>query len=166
MKDYKPKNINLKIINNSKNYSTDRLEKKRLKNPELNINYKYLKPLNEKVPNDWLTIEGSFVMFAVVNLPLMGIDFIISPESKLNDGSMMLTFVQEGAPRLKILEFFNDAAKGKFLENKYIEFVKVKAFRLEPLDEQSCGNIMVDGERVHYGIIQAEVLPQFANVLR
>lgn len=165
VKDYKPKDSSLKILTNANNYACPVLEKKRLKNQELNVEYKYLKPFGEKVPNDWLTIEDSFVMFAAVNLPLMGSDFIISPETKINDGSMMLTFVRDGAPRMRILEFFDDAAKGKFLENKLIEFVKVKAFRLEPLDEHGCGNIMIDGEKVHYGAIQGEVLPQFARVL-
>lgn len=166
MKNYTPKDSNLKVLRNTGNYSSEELEEKRLVNPELNIEYRFLKPLDEKVPNDWLTIEDSFVMFAAVNLPLMGIDFIISPETKLNDGSIMLTFVRDGAPKLRILELFNDAAKGKFLENKYIEFVKVKAFRLEPLDGHECGNIMIDGERVPYGPIQGEVLPQFARALQ
>ncbi|CAF0716578.1 unnamed protein product [Brachionus calyciflorus] len=163
--NYCPKDPNVNILKNTNNYSDKFLERQRLKNTELNFEYKYLKPLEEKVPNDWLTIEDDFVLFCAVNLPLMGTDLIISPDTKLDDGCMMLTYVRAGVPRLRVLQLFDDAAKGKFLENPYIEFVKVKAFRLEPLDDHKQGNIMIDGEKVHYGSLQAEVLPQFVRAL-
>lgn len=133
----------------------------------MGLKYKYLKPLNEPVPNDWLTIEDEFVLFLVVNLPLMGIDFFVSPETKFDDGSMMMTFVRKGIPRLQVLKLLNDAGNGTYLQNPYLEFVKIKAFRLEPLPDDNFGNgtYMIDGEKVHYGAIQGEVLPGLARVI-
>lgn len=156
--EYKPKNPSIKIL---KNTNSER-QNSRLENPQLNLKYSYLTPLDEPVPNDWLSIEDKFVLFLILNTPLMGTDFFVSPDTKFDDGSMILVFVREGIPRIQILKLLNDASNGVFLDNPYLEYVKVKAFRLEPQDD---GNLMVDGERVGYGPIQGEVLPSFARVL-
>ncbi len=119
--------------------------------------------LDKPVANDWLTIEDDFVSFLLVNLPLIGQDYIASPESKLDDGLLYLTFIRKGISKLDLIKVIGDSGSGNFLKNPHLEWVKVKAFRLEPLDAH--GTIMIDGEKVSYGKIQGEILPSFARTL-
>ena len=53
------------------------------------------------------------------------------------------------------------------LDNPLVEYVKIKAFRLEPLqlvnEQTNTGVLMVDGEQVPYGNIQGEIQPGMAN---
>jgi sphingosine kinase len=163
MKDFKPKDSAITVLKNHKNYSKNqRCEK--LFNKHLNYEYKYLTSLDKPVPNDWLTIEDNFIIFLIIKLPLIGMDFVISPETKFNDECMVLAFNKEGTPRLELIDIVNDSGSGKFLLKPSMNFVKCKAFRLEP-DESRKGNLMVDGERVDYGPIQGEILPKLASVL-
>ena len=163
-KNYKPKDPTIKILKNTTNYSTKTTTTKNTSNQ-----FKYLTPFDQPVPNDWLTIEDNFVLFLVINLPLMGQDLFVSPASKFDDETLLLTFVRKGATRKQLLDLFNNAGDGKFLENSFLEFVKVKAFRLEPMHEAgfdaSQAALMVDGERVPYEKIQGEVVPKLGRIL-
>lgn len=95
----------------------------------------------------------------------MGMDFLISPDKTFNDGHVLLCFVREGITKYEMFKFLVQCSQGTILKNPFIEYLKVKAFRLEPLDsdEVKYGSLMVDGEAVSYGKIQGEVLPQFAR---
>lgn len=124
---------------------------------------KYLKPFNEVLPQDWFTIEENFIFVLIVNLPLIAKDFNASPNSKFDDGQLLLIFIREGISKLELLKLFDDTETGVYLNNPKVEYIPVKAFRIEPLTSQGC--FMVDGERVPYGPIQGEVLPSLANVI-
>ena len=99
----------------------------------------------------------------------MGQDLFVSPDSRFDDETLLLIFVRHGATRKQLLDLFNNAGDGKFLENSFLEFVKVKAFRLEPIHEPnfdaSHAALMVDGERVPYEKIQGEVVPKLGRIL-
>ena len=158
-KNYQPKDKSIKIIKNTSNYKNGQEETSHL-------NFKYLKSLDKPVPNDWLTICDQFVLFLVFKLPYMGQDFFVSPHSKFDDGELVLAFIKSGVPRLEVLNLFNTASKGDFLENPYINYIKIKAFRLEPLGEINEDlAMMIDGEKVCYGPIQGEVRPGLGKVL-
>ena len=164
MKDFKSKNNRIKLITNESNYNSGEKKQQRLTNKHLNYTYKYLTPLDQPVPNDWLTIEENFVIFLVIKMPLMGIDFVISPETRLNDEHMVMCFNKEGVSKADMVRIVTDSASGNFLKSPCLDFVRVKAFRLEPLDAQP-SNLMVDGERVEYGALQGEIMPGVARVL-
>ncbi len=134
----------------------------------LGQNFKHLVPLDRPVPSDWLIIEENFILFLVVSLPLISQDFMGSGESTFNDGNMHIMFIKEGASKVDILKMMTEAEDGTHLKNDLVEFVKVKAFRLEPLTSehtQANGTMMVDGEHVTYGPIQAEIMPSLGNTL-
>ncbi len=160
-KNIQLKDPSIKILKNTTNYSNEK--------SITSSQFKYLTPLDKPVPNNWLTIEDKFVLFLVINLPLMGQDLFVSPDSKFDDETLLLVFVKQGATRKQLLDLFNNAGDGKFLENSFLEFVKVKAFRLEPIHEPefdaSNAALMVDGERVPYGKIQGEVVPKLGRIL-
>ena len=156
MKNYKPKDASIKIHSNTSNESR-----------EPNEQFQYLNPMNKPVPNDWLTIEENFILFLIVNVPLIAPDFLASPDSKFDDGHMYLMFIKEGAKKTELLQMFAETETGKHLDSPLVEYVKIKAFRLEPLPykQQSDGILMVDGEKVTYGNIQGEIMPSCANIL-
>jgi hypothetical protein len=164
MRDFQPKNKKIKILKNEQNYTNKSEAAERLVNPHLNYTYRHLKPLGKPVPNDWLTIEDEFILFLIVKMPLMGVDFIISPETRFDDGNMVLIFNKAGIPKLDLIKLLSDSSSGNFLKNPHLDFVKIKAFRLEP-ESELAGNMMVDGERIEYGSIQGEIMPEMARIL-
>ena len=122
------------------------------------------------MPNDWITIEENFVLLLVVYLPLIAPDFIATPHSKFNDGCMHLLFIKEGVTKAQLLNLMTMFETGQHLNSPHIEYVKVKAFRLEPLSNENAaqqreGVMMIDGERVPCAKVQAEIIPGLANVL-
>jgi diacylglycerol kinase family enzyme len=163
---YKPKNSNTNIFKNATNYADSRAIKRlRVVHEHKSVQFSHLTPFDKPVPNDWLTIEDSFVLVIIVNLPLAGQDFFVAPDSTYNDNCMHMVYIRQGATRSDLLSIFNSAKDGSFLKSPHIEYVKIKAFRLEPLDTDNSGNLMVDGERVPYGRIQGEVVPKLGCFL-
>lgn len=170
-KNYQPKNPSIKVLKNLNNYTIEENDSNKMDpwSTSTKNSFKYLKPFDKSVPNNWLTIEDEFVLFLVLNLPLMGQDLFVSPDAKCDDDTLILAFVKKGATKKELLDLFNYAGNGKFLENSFIEYVKVKAFRLEPIHNPSFNYehaaLMVDGERVPYGRIQGEIIPKFGRIL-
>lgn len=158
----KLKNKNIKLLSNEGNYN-EIDNRTRLYNQHLGIEYKYLKPIGERVPNEWLTMDENFILFIVVNLPLVGSDFVMEPEMGFDDGYTTIVMVREGITKIELVKFIMQCSQGVLLKNPYVEFIKARAFRLEPHDLIR-GNLMIDGETVPYGPIQGEVLPQWARV--
>lgn len=133
--------------------------------------FRYLTPLDKPVPKDWLVIEDTFVFFLATYLPLISPDFMNSKETTFNDGHIHLTLIKQGISKTGMLKVLTSAETASHLDDEHVEYIKVKAFRLEPLpgDDQggaeSEGVLMVDGERLPYGPLQAEIMPGLANVL-
>jgi sphingosine kinase len=143
-----------------------------------NLEFDYLPKLNEPVPDDWSIIEDEFILFLISNLPMIGPDFLSAPEATFNDGYMHVLYVRKGTNRMDIVKFLLDTSTDEYYKLPFIEHVKIKAFRLEPLDSlemattttrtiqnEDAGVMMVDGERVKFGPIQGEIRPGMANAL-
>lgn len=160
MKDYKPKNPLIKILKNTNNYESNSYKNE--------SKFDHMAPLDMPVPNDWLTIEDSFSLFLIANLPLIGQELFVTPDSSNDDGVMYLIFVRSDVPRFELVKMFTQGSTGNFLNNRWIEFVKCKAFRLEPLGcvetNKQEGNLMVDGEPIEYGPLQGEIASKLARV--
>ena len=82
---------------------------------------------------------------------------------------MHLLFIKEGITKAQLLNLLTLFETGQQLKSQYVEYVKIKAFRLEPLSNQSAqqreGVMMIDGERVPCAKVQAEIAPGLANIL-
>ena len=122
-----------------------------------------LVPLNQPVPQNWVTIEDDFVSMFAAFLTHLGPDLYVALDKKWADGQMILTFVRAGVPRAAMLGIFMSMEDGSAANSPYVEQIPVHAFRLEPLTDR--GVIAVDGEKVDYGPIQAQVLGPVARVL-
>jgi sphingosine kinase len=122
-----------------------------------------LKDIKEPVPSNWTIIDDKFTFFLLVTLPLVEADSMIAPEATADDGDLHIIFAREGLTRFELLKVLLSMVNGEYLESNLVEYVKVKAFRLEPIDNQ--GIIMIDGERIPTGVIQGEIAPKIARIL-
>ncbi len=125
-----------------------------------------LTPLSRPVPSDWITIEDDFIFLLVSYQSHISDEMCMDPQGELNDGVMSMGFVRNNQPgvRKRLLNMMLGMGDGSHLKDPGYEVVKVRAFRLEPLNE-SGGHLCVDGEEVKYGPIQAQVLPGMARVM-
>jgi sphingosine kinase len=185
---FTPKNNSIRLIkntynitNNNSNTNGDEIQT----TTSIHLNnkppFKYLpNSLDDPVPDNWVTIEENFVFFLVTYLPLIAPDFMAAPESSFNDQCMHLLFIKEGISKAQLLKLFTETEQGEHLSSPFVEYVKIKAFRLEPLpyiDKNNTnltgnnkantddGIMMIDGERVPYGKLQAEIIPGLGNIL-
>ena len=95
-------------------------------------------------------------------------DVIAAAGSRLDDGMIYLMMVHAPLSRARLVRLYNAMQHGTADSDPSADIVRVRAFRLEPLDEprqHGGGVLMVDGEMVDYGPIQARVLPSMARVM-
>ena len=123
-----------------------------------------LPALSSAVPPDWVTVEDDFVLVIAICTSHVSQDLILAPSSSLDDGVMYLSMVRAPISRLHVLKLLKAMEHGTAASDPGVETVRVNAFRLEPLGPQQ-GTLMVDGEMVDYGPIQAQVLPSMARVM-
>jgi len=124
-----------------------------------------LPPLSSPLPSDWVTIEDDFVLVIAVSLTHIAQDMIVAPRSRLNDGVIYLSMVRAPISRVHLVKLFAAMQEGTACDDPGAEIVRVSAFRLEPLGGQQHGALVVDGEAVDYGLIQAQVMPSMARVM-
>ena len=113
---------------------------------------------------DWTVVEDKFVMVMLLSKPWMAKDICMAPQFHgLDDGVMWLLMIRKGISRKRMLQVMMSFWDGSYSQYQEVEAIPVTAFRLEPLAEK--GIMMVDGEEIESGPIQAEVLPSFANIV-
>nr|XP_016939128.1 sphingosine kinase 1 [Drosophila suzukii] len=115
---------------------------------------------------NWVCEDGDFVMVHAAYTTHLSSDVFFAPESRLDDGLIYLVIIRSGVSRHQLLNFMLSLNTGTHLpegEDPFIKVVSCRAFRIEP--NTSDGILVVDGERVDYGPIQAEVMPGLINVM-
>ncbi|KAG8546821.1 hypothetical protein GDO81_029778 [Engystomops pustulosus] len=124
-----------------------------------------LPPLNQPVPKSWVTVEEDFVLVLGIYQTHLGADLFTAPFSYFDDGLIHLFFVKAGISRTALVRLFLAMEKGTHIgiECPYFVHVPVRAFRLEPLTRK--GILTVDGERVEYGPIQAQIHHGLSNLI-
>ncbi|XP_066147813.1 sphingosine kinase 1-like isoform X2 [Euwallacea fornicatus] len=129
-----------------------------------------LPSLTASLPSGWQCIDGRFVMVHASYQTHLGEECLFAPEARLNDARIWLLIVKHGATRSQLLQFLLGLTTGAHAINGnkdasgYIELIPVNAFRIEP-DMSQVGYMTVDGERVDYGPIQAEIFPALCRVM-
>lgn len=122
--------------------------------------------LTAPVPPDWTIETGEFIMVHAAYQTHIASDCQFAPMSQLNDGIIWMLVIRAGATRQEIFKFLMGMSSGTHIPtapNQYIEMIPVTAFRIEPSGSQ--GHFTVDGERIEYGPIQAEIFPGISQVL-
>ena len=119
---------------------------------------------NSIKPNNWITIEGSFVMIWVVQTSHAAISMYSGPGVTLADG-MFTIYVVQDMTRSDMLSLLFTVDSGEFVKHPKVATYKARAYRLEPLETEK-GLFTMDGEVIEYGPIQSVILPSYANVLK
>lgn len=82
----------------------------------------------------------------------------------INDGLMDLVTIDGDLPPLKSLQLLLSVEDGRFFDNPLVQYRKITGFRIVPRD-QADGYISIDGERVPFAPLQAEVHQGLGTVL-
>ncbi|XP_053546624.1 sphingosine kinase 2 [Bombina bombina] len=122
-------------------------------------------PLEQPLPKSWITVEDDFILVLAIYQSHLGADLFTAPFSYFDDGLIHLFFVKAGISRAALVRLFLAMEKGTHFEMAcpHLVHVPVQAFRLEPLTRK--GVLTVDGERVEYGPIQAQIHPGLSNLI-
>lgn len=126
-----------------------------------------LSSLTQPVPSHWVCVEGPFVFVHAAYQSHLSNDVVFAPRSRLDDGVIWLCIMKAGASRAQILTFLLGLSSGNHAttpERNVATMIPVQAFRIEPKEDES-GYITVDGEKVDYGPLQAEVFPGIASII-
>lgn len=128
-----------------------------------------LPALPAPVPSDWTIETGEFIMVHAAYQPYIASDCNFAPLSQLDDGVIWMLVIRAGATRQEIFKFLIGLSSGTHIPsapNQHIEMIPVTAFRIEPMASSGAqGHFTVDGERIEYGPIQAEIFPSLSRVL-
>lgn len=119
-----------------------------------------LVPLDQSVPDSWVTMEADFLSFSNLMIPLISRTFFGDPNLKIGSGKLRLVWIDGAITRGRVLRLMNTMETGTHLQMEEMSRIDVKAFRLEPLSPP--GIMTVDGERMPYGPMQCQIHPNMA----
>ncbi|KAF2152929.1 sphingosine kinase [Myriangium duriaei CBS 260.36] len=124
--------------------------------------------VNDPVPEDWVTTDmPDLGNFFCGNLVHMSADAPFFPAALPNDGLMDLFDVDGTIGRLAAIKLMVSIEQNQFFDQPDVHYKKIKAFRLSPRlrPGQKQGFISVDGERIDFAPLQAEIMPGLGTVL-
>uniref|UniRef100_A0A9J7Y8N6 sphingosine kinase n=1 Tax=Cyprinus carpio carpio TaxID=630221 RepID=A0A9J7Y8N6_CYPCA len=117
-----------------------------------------LVPLEQPVPQDWTLVEEQeFVLVLAMFQSQLDEELLAAPDARADDGLIHLFYVTAGISRTMLLLLFRAMQSGTHLDwgCSHLVYRRARALRLEPLS--TAGVMTVDGERVEYGPLQAQV---------
>lgn len=132
---------------------------------------RHLVPFDTFPPQAWKTIEGTFTYLWITNTSHQSTKVSTSPFSHHNDGLMTVTLVRD-CSRLSMIRILMALdGKGSIANFPGVETFTCSAWRLEPEPRKTAhklvpmtaatgygqGHVALDGEKVPYGPIQAEL---------
>jgi sphingosine kinase len=107
-------------------------------------------------------IADDFILVWAMNVMWAAYDLKATPYAHLSDGMMDLLVIRQGISRWQLLFAFLLSANGKHISLPYVEYYKVRSFRLEPLCDR--GILAIDGEQIEYSPLQVRVLRGMARI--
>eukprot|EP01018_Ginkgo_biloba_P022428 Gb_00257 [translate_table: standard] len=109
----------------------------------------YLGPLASSESHEWRSIRGNFILVWLHNVPWASEDAMPAPHAEFSDGYLDLMIVKECTP-WSLLSLLLNLKDGGHVKSRYLQYLKVKAFRLAPggrISSSAQGGIIdLDGE--------------------
>lgn len=105
----------------------------------------------------WRALEGEFVMLWAMNTKWGATDIKPTPMAELSDGCLDLLVLRD-VSKLVVADTFlkmedgSHMANWKPTEQKGMEYYKVRAFRLEPKEDEAGSYLVADGELIGKGL--------------
>jgi len=109
---------------------------------------------DRSLEDEWETYEGQLTFFVAANASMIAGSTYASPFAHCSDGYIDLLFLKDNG-RISALSVLLDLENGNFVKHKYMEYKKVKAFRVEPTGTHK-GIFSLDGERMEQTAILCE----------
>lgn len=121
--------------------------------------------VQDPLPEGWELVPYDKIgTFYAGNMAYMSPDANFFSASLISDGCMDLVTIDGDLPPLTALQVLLDVESGKFFDNPHVTYKKISAYRIIPRDQDD-GYISVDGERIPFGPIQAEIHQGLGRVL-
>lgn len=116
--------------------------------------------------DEWVHLEDNFACLYAVYLSHISKMTKFSPNSKLTDGLIYLTYIRGKLSTFEVVEFLTSLNDGLHEKLPYVTMVPVKQFQFQPLVPSK---IVVDGEIISWhfddGPIDVEVVPNILSLL-
>lgn len=122
--------------------------------------------ISEPVPHNWTKISSDISFFLTSKTPWLARGMLSHPCALPNDGMLDLLLVRGNNSLLKELEIFGKVEKGNHLDSDAVEYYKIKAFRLTPIEKKGKkAYVAIDGEHAPVKTFQVQVHPGLGTVL-
>lgn len=125
-------------------------------------------PINQAQPqdtydNDWLVIQGSILLFFVINTTHVASSFYSGPGITMNN-QVMTIYVVQAISRVQMLQVLLSADEGGLMGSDCVRVFQCTEYILEPLSKD--GIFSLDGEVIEYGPINGKILPHAGCILK
>jgi len=122
-----------------------------------------LPPMECALPENegWVTEEDEYHVVYALNLPLLDPWTKFAPDSRPGDGVAHIVLVRGCITRMELISWFMALGEGPDFGGlpDALSIVAVRAFRVEPLEEDRRGILSLDAESVHFGPFQGQIRP-------
>lgn len=122
----------------------------------------------------WLTLEDDFIAVNVFQVSHIATSTHMCPGKKLDEGFFLVVLVNKSISRASMIHLLLTADDGGLLDNPHVRVFRCSKYVLEPLpslkNQQKNlhkleGKYSLDGERVPYGTISGEIVPNAARIM-
>ena len=119
----------------------------------------------KSLPKGWAELENRSLSFcSLQKLPWLMPGMFVAPYAHFLDGCMDISYaLSESFSRITFMKLFSLFPDGSYLNNPKLSYLKVRAFTLEPLDND--GYIGIDGERIRYAPLHFHIVRALLNLL-
>lgn len=117
------------------------------------------------LPKGWAALENQSLSFcSFQKLPWLMPGMLAAPYAHFLDGCMDISYaLSESFSRITFMKLFSLFPDGSYLNNPKLSYLKVRAFTLEPLDND--GYIGIDGERIRYAPLHFHIVRALVNLV-
>lgn len=122
-----------------------------------------LVPLDQPLPPTWTTKEDDFLAFNPAMISHLSSENFIDRNFSMGTGKFRLLWMDGSTTRANALNIMASSGSGNHVNLPKVFTKDVRAFRLEPLSPP--GMLTVDGEKMPYGPMQAQVHPRLARLM-